>query len=82
MQIPLDAKLMDKAEFTITGANLNVTDNFNYGESASEFGPYTVTFDAVTLFNFEMSDWEVEFNNDGNWSTAPDFGSITSGTTF
>jgi hypothetical protein len=82
VQVTLDAKLMDNSEFTITGANLNVTDNRDFGESSSEFGPYTVTFDAVTLSTYEMTNWEVEFNDDGTWTAAPDFGSIASGTTF
>ena len=80
--LPLDAKLMDKSEFTITGANLNVTDNRDFGESASEFGSYTVTFDAVTLASNSLSNWEVEFNNDNNWVKNPDFSSVSSGTTF
>ena len=80
--ITLNAKLVDNAEFSLTGPNFNIIDVRNYGVSATEYGPFTVTFDAVNLSSGTLTNWELEFDNDDTWTSTPDFSAIETGTKF
>ena len=74
--VTLDAKIVDDAEFTITppyGQSNTITDNRNYGSSTKEFGPYTISGDAVTLSATALTHWEVEINDSGTWTKNPTF---------
>ena len=84
VDVTLNARLVDNAEFSLTGPDFTVIDVRTYGDEATEFGPYTVTFDGVTLSSTSLTNWELEFDNDGTWASSPeiDFSVITSGTTF
>ena len=82
VDITLNARLVDNAEFSLTGPDFTVIDIRTYGDEATEFGPYTVTFDGVTLSSNSLTNWELEFNNDDTWTSTPDFSDIASGTTF
>ena len=82
VEVTLNARLVDNAEFSLVGDDFTLIDVRTYGAPAKEFGPYTVTFDAVTLSSNSLTNWELEFNDDDTWTQNPDFSSITSGTTF
>ena len=82
----LDAKIVDNAEFKITppnGQTNSITDTRTYTGSTSDittFGPYTMTFDAVTISTSSgLINWEVKVG-DAEFTKDPDFSSVTSGT--
>ena len=80
----LDAKIVDNAEFKITppnGQTNSITDTRTYTGSTSDiptFGPYTMTFDAVTIStSSDLINWEVKVG-DAEFTKDPDFSSVTS----